>query len=181
MRGALNIEIDRFVPCLLDTKTGELVDTEVCRISTRAALKAYNSKTGWDINWQKLPKEVEVYGLTLKGSSKLQGLVGIRPDENAQGVYLHYLKAAPENDKRINGRKRYEGVGGHLLAIAAERSIEEGFEGFMYGFAESEHLEMHYIETYGARHIGSMHPFHFYVNDEAAAAIMERYNYEWKK
>ena len=27
----------------------------------------------------------------------------------------------------------------------------------------------------------SMHPFHFYVNDEAAAAIMERYNYEWKK
>lgn len=180
-RGRVNIEIDRFVPCLLDTKTGELVDTEVFRFSTKSALKGYNTKTGWDINWQKLPSDVEVYGLTLKGSSEIQGLIGIRQDNDAQATYLHYLKSAPRNDKRISGKQDYEGVGGHLLAIAAEQSIKSGFGGFMYGFAENARLEKHYAETYGAVHFGALHPYHFVISEQAALQILERYNYKWKQ
>lgn len=180
-RGRVSIEIDRFVPCLLDTKTGELVDTSVCRIETRAALKGFNARTGWDINWQKMPKDVEVYGLTLKGDSEIQGLIGIRADKDARGVYLHYLKAAPRNDKRFSGKQDYEGVGGHLLAVAAEISTAEGFGGFLYGFAENERLERHYIESYGAQHVGMLHPYHFIVDERAAEAILKEYNYEWKR
>lgn len=180
-RGRVTIEIDRFVPCLLDTKTGELMGTSVCRIETRAALKGFNARTGWDINWQKLPKDVEVYGLTLKGDSEIQGLIGIRADKEARGVYLHYLKAAPRNDKRLGGKQDYEGVGGHLLAVAAERSIVEGFGGFLYGFAENKKLERHYIESYGAQHLGMLHPYHFIIDERAAKAILKEYNYEWKR
>ena len=180
-RGRVAIEIDRFVPCLLDTKTGELVDTSVCRIGTRSALKGFNVRNGWDINWQKLPKDVEVYGITLKGEAEIQGLIGIRADKEARGIYLHYLKAAPRNDKRSSGKQDYEGVGGHLLAVAAERSIAEGFGGFLYGFAENKKLERHYIESYGAQHVGMLHPYHFIVDERAAEAILKEYNYEWKR
>lgn len=180
MRGRTNVKVDRFVPCLLDTKTGELVDTEVCRFTARSQLKGYNSKTGWDINWQKVPKEVDVYGLSIKGQVELQGLVALRADEGAQAVYLHYAKTAPRNDKHATGRQDYEGVGGHLFALAVEVSEKAGFGGYLYGFAEDAKLERHYIEKLGAMHVGALHPFHFAVDEAAAKRLLEEYNYEWK-
>jgi hypothetical protein len=64
--------------------------------------------------------------------------------------------------------------------LAAERSVDEGFGGYMYGFAENAKLERHYVESYGAMHIGVLHPFHFCFDESAAKAILEEYNYEWK-
>ncbi|MEG0419028.1 phage minor capsid protein, partial [Gordonibacter sp.] len=176
-RGRTNVAIDRFVPCLLDTKTGELVDTEVCRFLTRSQLAEYNSKSGWDINWSKVSKDVDIYGLTLKGSSELQGLVALKADADAQAVYLHYAKTAPRNDKRETGRQDYEGVGGHLFALAVDISQKAGFGGYCYGFAEDKKLERHYVEKLGATHIGRLHPFHFILDERAAQKLLKEYNY----
>ncbi|OUO92075.1 hypothetical protein B5F40_01710 [Gordonibacter sp. An230] len=180
MHGRANTKIDRFVPCLLDTKTGELVDTQVYKLTTRSQLKGYNSKTGWDINWEKAPKGVDVYGLTIKGQSELQGLIALREDRDAQAVYLHYAKTAPRNDKHATGKQDYEGVGGHLFALAVEISEKAGFGGYLYGFAEDAKLERHYIEKLGATHLGILHPYHFEIDERAARRLLKEYNYEWK-
>ena len=55
-----------FVPCLKDTSTGQIVETVVEEVD-RKTLKQYNKKTGWYINWSKIPKEASVYKLTVKG------------------------------------------------------------------------------------------------------------------
>ena len=38
----INVFIDEFTPCLKDVKTGELVQTEVLRVSRKSFLKKYN-------------------------------------------------------------------------------------------------------------------------------------------
>lgn len=46
----INVLIDEFTPCLKDSKTGELVQTEVIRIRRKSFLKKYNKKNGWYTN-----------------------------------------------------------------------------------------------------------------------------------
>ena len=50
----INVLIDEFTPCLKDTKTGELVQTEVIQVSRKSFLKKYNEKNGWYVNWDEL-------------------------------------------------------------------------------------------------------------------------------
>ena len=45
-QGCLDIWIDEIVPCLKDTATGELKDTVVFRIESRAYLKKFKKKCG---------------------------------------------------------------------------------------------------------------------------------------
>ena len=45
---------------------------------------------------------------------------------------------APHNNKHEFGSQKYVGVGGHLFAIAADKSIEWGYEGAIHGFAANE-------------------------------------------
>lgn len=42
----INVYIDEFTPCLKDTSTGELVQTEVIQIKRKSFLKKYNQKNG---------------------------------------------------------------------------------------------------------------------------------------
>ena len=60
-QGCLDIWIDEIVPCLRDTETGEIKDTVVFKIESRAYLKKFTKKAGWHINWAQIPKDVEVY------------------------------------------------------------------------------------------------------------------------
>lgn len=48
-QGCLDIWIDRLVPCLKDTQTGELKDTVVFKIESRAYLKRFREINGWHI------------------------------------------------------------------------------------------------------------------------------------
>lgn len=42
----INVWIDEFTPCLKNTNTGELVQTEVIRIRRKSFLRKYNKKNG---------------------------------------------------------------------------------------------------------------------------------------
>lgn len=53
--------IDELAPCLRDTITGDIIDTEVVRIKRKSFLSKFNKKTGWYINWGKIPESVEIY------------------------------------------------------------------------------------------------------------------------
>jgi hypothetical protein len=82
-QGCLDLWIDEIVPCLRDTSTGELKDTVVFRIESRAYLKKFREDNGWHINWNEVPPDVEVYALALHDNNEIQGLVGVRNDKDA--------------------------------------------------------------------------------------------------
>ena len=91
-QGCIDIWIDEIVPCLKDT------ETVVFKIQSRAYLKKFQIPNGWHINWNEIPKNVEVYALALKDDNTIQGLVGIRNDKDSNAVHLHWACTAPHNN-----------------------------------------------------------------------------------
>lgn len=179
-QGCIDIWIDEIVPCLKDTDTGELKETVVFKVESRAYLKKFKAAGGWHINWNEIPKDVEVYVLALKeDANEVQGLIGLRKDTDAHAAYMHWACTAPWNNKHEFGKQKYEGVGGHLFAIAADKSKQWGFEGAMHGFAANEALLKHYIKTFGAEWLGMLHQYQFFVDEKAAERLLEVYSYEW--
>lgn len=178
-QGSLDIWIDEIVPCLKDTETGAVKDTVVFKIQSRSYLKEFKKNDGWHINWSKVPKDVEVYALALRENNQIQGLIGIKNDKNSFAAYIHWACTAPWNNKHEFGSQKYEGVGGHLFAIAAEKSMEWGYGGAIHGFAANRELEEHYIKVFGAQHLGMLHDYQILIDEEAAQKIREVYNYEW--
>lgn len=178
-QGSVNLIIDEIVSCLKDSETSELKETVVFKIESRSYLKKFNEKNGWHINWFEIPADVEVYALALKDDNKIQGLVAIKNDVNSKAVYIHWVCAAPHNVKETGGNQKYIGVGGHLFAIAIDKSIEFGYNGMVHGFASSEKLLNHYIDKLGAEHLGMLHQYQFVISEENAKKLLEVYNYEW--
>ncbi len=175
----INVVVDEMTPCLKDTRTGELVGTEVIRIVRRSFLRKYNERNGWYVNWASLLDECEVYALVVEGSVDIQGLVAVADDTAAQALRVAWMCTSPDNNKLLVDTPRYTGVGGHLFAIAVQLSQERGFDGYIYGFAANRRLLEHYIEAFGAEHLGVLHPYHIMINDATAAKIREAYDYEW--
>lgn len=178
-QGCINIWIDEIVPCLKDTVTGEMKETVVFKIESRSYLKQYTEQNGWQINWIELPADVEVYELALKDTKEIQGLVAVKNDVNSRAAFLHWACTAPQNNKHDFGKQKYSGVGGHLFAIAADKSVQWGYEGAMHGFALNKELLEHYIETFNAEFLGMLHDYQFFINEINAKKLLGVYNYEW--
>lgn len=178
-QGCINIWIDEIVPCLKDTVTGEMKETVVFKIESRSYLKQYTEQNGWQINWIELPADVEVYELALKDTKEIQGLVAVKNDVNSRAAFLHWACTAPQNNKHDFGKQKYSGVGGHLFAIAADKSVQWGYEGAMHGFALNKELLEHYIEKFNAEFLGMLHDYQFFINEINAKKLLEVYNYEW--
>ena len=178
-QGCINIWIDEIVPCLKDTVTGEMKETVVFKIESRSYLKQYTEQNGWQINWIELPADVEIYELALKDTKEIQGLVAVKNDVNSRAAFLHWACTAPQNNKHDFGKQKYSGVGGHLFAIAADKSVQWGYEGAMHGFALNKELLEHYIETFNAEFLGMLHDYQFFINEINAKKLLEVYNYEW--
>ncbi len=178
-QGCINIWIDEIVPCLKDTVTGEMKETVVFKIESRSYLKQYTEQNGWQINWIELPADVEVYELALKDTKEIQGLVAVKNDVNSRAAFLHCACTAPQNNKHDFGKQKYSGVGGHLFAIAADKSVQWGYEGAMHGFALNKELLEHYMEKFNAEFLGMLHDYQFFINEINAKKLLEVYNYEW--
>ena len=178
-QGCINIWIDEIVPCLKDTVTGEMKETVVFKIESRSYLKQYTEQNGWQINWIELPADVEVYELALKDTKEIQGLVAVKNDVNSRAAFLHWACTAPQNNKHDFGKQKYSGVGGHLFAIAADKSVQWGYEGAMHGFALNKELLEHYMEKFNAEFLGMLHDYQFFINENDAKKLLEVYNDEW--
>ncbi len=180
-QGRVDIWIDEIVACLKDIETGETHETVVFRIESRSFLKKFQKSNGWHINWSKIPDNIEVYALALKENNEIQGLVAIREDKDACAAYVHWACVAPHNNKKEYHMQKYMGVGGHLFAIAADKSIQWGYGGAMYGFAANEELLKHYIEKFHADYLGAVHQYQFFINEYHAQKLLEVYHYEWNE
>lgn len=173
------VDIDELTPCLKDGNTGALIDTEVVQIIRKSFLTPYNRKNGWYVNWASLLKEYEVYALVIKGTVDIQGLVALKFDKEAQSTFIDWMVSAPWNNLQIVDQKKYIGVGGHLFAIAIDKSVEYGTHGEIYGFAANQKFLSYYVNQLGAEYIGVLHQFHFLIADEASKKIREAYTYDW--
>ena len=180
-QGCINIWIDDIVPCLKDNETGLLKETVVFKIESRSYLKHFQEKNGWRIDWHRIPKDVNVFALALKENNSIQGLVGIKNDTASQATYMHWACAAPHNNLHDFNNQTYTGVGGHLFAIAVDKSIEWGYGGVVHGFAANQKLLQHYIEKFNAEYLGMLHQYQFFIDEENAKKLVEVYTYEWNE
>jgi len=172
--------IDTLTPCLIETSTGEIFETEVIRLKRKSFLAKFNKHTGWYVNWSKFDNDVEIYALVLKGSVDVQGLIAIKNDEFAKAIHIMWACTAPWNNKNKNGMQKYQGVGGHLIAIAAEISFERGYEGYVFGDAINTNVFEHYVENFRASQIGFKDGLRrIMISGENTRELMEVYNYEW--
>jgi hypothetical protein len=170
--GTIGVKIDKFVACLED-QAGHILPTESVRL-TAIDLKGFNQRTGWYINWQTEAIKMEVYGLRLQGDTQIQGLISLVDDPENSSVKLGWVAAAPWNQGK-RGSKRYLGVGGHMFAIAAQRSVDLGYNGFMWGIAKNPHLLEHYVKLIGARGLGNS--YRIEIDERAARVLLEKYNW----
>lgn len=180
-QGCVDIVIDKIVPCLENVETGEIKSTVVFKIESRSYLRNFTEGNGWRIDWFDIPVDVEVYALALKDTNEIQGLVGVRNGKRAHAAYIHWACTAPHNNKHDFGKCTFVGVGGHLFAIVADKSLEWGYNGSMFGFASNEKLLHHYEKIFGAEHIGIVHEYHFVIDEDSARSLLEVYNYEWNE
>lgn len=173
--------VDELTPCLKNTETGEIYETEVIQLRRKSFLSKFNRNTGWYVNWGRFPEGVEVYALVIKGSMDIQGMVAVESDNEARAVHIVWACTAPENNIWQRKKQKYTGVGGHLLAIASEISIQKGYDGFVYGEAMDRELFEYYMRAFGAYPIPprESHPFTFMLTDRATAKIREVYDYVW--
>ncbi|MBO4677805.1 MAG: hypothetical protein J5633_09700 [Oscillospiraceae bacterium] len=103
----------------------------------------------------------------------------MRNDRNAKAAYIHWACTAPHNNKHEFGSQRYSGVGGHLFAIAVDKSVQWGYGGTVFGFAANAELVKHYVEAFGAYHLGILHEYQIVIEGEASKKLLEVYSYEW--
>ena len=175
----LCVEIDELTPCLTDNESGEIVETEVVRIKRKSFLSKYNKTTGWYVDWSELLKENEVYAIVVKGTVSIQGLVAVRPDCTMKTSFITWMVAAPGNNPEKVDFKKYNGVGGHLFAVAAQRSAEYGYGCAISGFAANKKLMEHYCKVFGAEAICMLHPYQIFIPEESGKHIREVYSYDW--
>ncbi|MDO5415768.1 MAG: hypothetical protein Q4F29_01090 [Lachnospiraceae bacterium] len=86
-------------------------------------MSKYNKRTQWHINWADLLADNHVYALVIKGTADIQGLVAIQKNPDWKVVYITWMCAAPHNSRFLTNHPKYLGVGGHLFAIAIDKSF----------------------------------------------------------
>jgi len=167
----IDIILDKFTPCLENIETGELISTSYSKAG-HGELKGLK-RQGWNFNWtSKSLKNCEVYKLTIENDRNIQGLIAIEDIKRDKAVYIRIVESAPHN---FGKNKRYNGVGGHLFAIAAKRSTELGYDGFLYMDAKNIDLVRHYQKILGAKFLGMYHDYRMYVDEEAVQKLLKKY------
>ena len=160
----IEIQIDELTDCLVERETGKLVDTYYEK--RNAPIKPKDFK-GWKFDWSKPEKNgYDIYELFLKDSKTVQGRIAYRVDGGV--VDVDVVESAPQN---IGHNGKYEGVGGHLFALACQASFEAGCDGFV-AFTSKTNLMEHYKESLGAEVIGGQR---MCIDEKAARILTEKY------
>lgn len=97
----ITVIIDELTPCLKESETENIVETEVIRIRRKSILKNFNSRNGWYTNWASLADDNEIYALVLKGTNDIQGMVALSGSDDFKAVHIAWMCAAPHNNPEI--------------------------------------------------------------------------------
>jgi hypothetical protein len=169
----IDILVDKLTPCLIEVGTGKVLQTVFSLASDDDVSDLI--KRGWLFDWSDEElKKTNIYKLLIKGNDTIQGLVSAEVVRGA--VYVHLAESAPHNR---GANKRYEGVGGHLFAIAMKLSVVNGFDGYIYFEAKNMELVKHYEKMLGASMLPTrIHAYRMEVLEEQAHKIIDEYTLE---
>ena len=118
----VDILIDTITECLIDTRTGEEVETEYRARETPIRPKDCR---GWKFNWSTTEKYgYSIYELFVKNDDTVQGRISLKIDGGVADVEI--VKTAPYN---YSHKGICAGVGAHLFAIACQVSLDAGWTG----------------------------------------------------
>jgi hypothetical protein len=169
----IDIAIDRLTPCVVEVSTGKVLQTtfslakpdEICDLQSE----------GWNFDWANRElARCNIYKLQIKDDDVIQGLVATEFFRGA--VYISLAESAPHNQPR---NKQYEGVGGHLFAIAVKLSIAVDCGGYVFFDAKNLELVEHYTEKFGANLLGArIHEYRMEIEVDAAQKLIEKYTLE---
>lgn len=167
----ISIEVDKFTPCLVEKETGKIINTKYS-VADRLELKDLQ-KQGWKFDWtsNSLYKSV-VYKLSLENDNLIQGLIAVTDFPQDKALYVNIAESAPHN---LGQTKQYEGVGGHLFAIAANESVNKGYGGFLFLDAKNIELVQYYHDKFGATLVGMPHPYRMFIDENNARNLLEIY------
>ncbi len=162
----IDIEIDGLTRSVVEIETNKSLSTTIVwwdqlKPSQRRLRK-------WSFDWQgEVDMGRKVAALTIKGDSKVQGLISF--SAQVDHVFVHLVESAPHN---IGHGKRYVGVPGNLFALACREAFRLGFEGGLAFMAKSE-LIAHYNESLGAVQVGAS--LRMMIDTEPAKKLVDRY------
>lgn len=171
--GNIDIEIDGFAPCLIERKTGRVVNTTVKEMK-RSELKGYNKSSGWFINWSKVPHDQTIKAIFAEGNEEIQGLIAYKAAPDKYTIEIHWIVANPKSNGHLTKNKEYKGIGAHLFAIAAKISFDEGYDGYVQAKAANSQLLNYYIGKLGARYLGG---YEFYLDTAVAKELLAKCNW----
>ena len=169
----LDILVDKLTPCLVEVATGVIMATTFS-LATDDDISGLSEK-GWLFNWfDDSLKTTNIYKLLIKGDDCIQGLISAEVVRGA--VYIHLVESAPHN---LEENKQYEGVGGHLFAIAIKLSIANGFGGYVFFDVKNMKLVEHYAERLGATRVPvRIHDYRMEILEDVASKIISKYTLE---
>ena len=169
----IDVLIDKLTPCLTEAATGKILQTTFS-IASPGEIKGLQEK-GWNFDWTDDELRLtNIYKLLVEGDDTIQGLVSAEVIKGA--VYVHLVESAPHN---LPPHKKFEGVGGHLFAIAMKLSAANGFGGYIFMDAKNVELVKHYNEMLGAELVPThFHEYRLEVSEENAQKIIEKYTLE---
>ena len=169
----IDITIDKLTPCLVEISSGKVLQTtfslakqdEICDLQSK----------GWNFNWSDRElARCNIYKLQLKDDDEIQGLVATEFFRGA--VYISLAESAPHNQQP---NKRYDGVGGHLFAIAIKMSMAVDCGGYVFFDAKNTQLVKHYIEKFSANLLGArIHQYRMEIDVDEAQKLIEKYTLE---
>lgn len=160
----VGIQIDRLTDCLVERESGTVVDTEYIERTTIIEKQEF---ADWKFDWSTTQQNgYTIYELFVEGDDTVQGRVSFIIDSGV--VHIDIIESAPHN---YGHEGKYEGIGGHLFAIACQISLEAGCDGFVAFTAKSDLVE-YYKRTLKAQVVRGNR---MYLDEEAASILIDKY------
>jgi len=160
----IDILIDKLTDCLIERKTGKVVGTHYVKRRTRIQKKEY---VGWKFDWSISEKNgYTIYELFVDDDDTVQGRIGLKIDCGVANVDI--VETAPHN---FGHNGKYEGVGGHLFAIACQVSLENGCDGVVAFDSKTDLVEYYKKELCAIE----IYPRRMVLFEEAAQRLLEKY------
>ena len=166
-KAGLDFIIDKLTNSIENTRTGELFDTEIVRL-THTDIQQIK-KADWQFEWHMELRDItkEIYKLTtINNPTIIQGLISL--EDKQDHIFMHLIESAKFNKGK---NKIYFGVPGNLVAYACKVSVEKGYEGFLAFDAKSA-LIKHYEHSLHATHFRGRRMF---IETSAALRLISQY------
>jgi len=160
----VDIQIDKLTDCLIERESGEVVDTEY--IERVAAIKKEDYR-GWKFDWSKSQENgYTIYELFVEDDDTVQGRISFKVDGGVADIDI--VESAPHN---YGHDGKYEGIGGHLFAIACQVSLTAGCDGVV-AFTSKSDLVEYYKKSLNAKVVKGNR---MYLDEEAANILIDKY------